>query len=59
MCSYFGSRIRFKANIPRIKMCNAIQVWKELKGRSGVYLKDDLSYHPVTVDAVGKQSLSE
>lgn len=50
---------QFKVNIPKIKMRNAIQSWKELRDKSGVYLKDDLSYHPVTVDAAVKQSVSE
>lgn len=40
-------------------MHNAIKIGKQLKNKSGVYLKDDLNYHPATVDAVGKQSLSE
>lgn len=38
-------------------MHNTIQIWKGLRDKSCVYLKDDLSYRPVTVDTVGKQSL--
>lgn len=38
-------------------MRNTIQIWKELRDKSGVYFKDDLSCRPVTVDAVGKQPL--